>query len=118
MITHEQIEQFRQQLESQLAEIQARLEDDSAIKRENEQCDEADRASQEENQQMLLNRRQHDLAHVKSIRDALKRISEEDYGFCESCGDDISLQRLKARPESRYCIECQDLRERKQTHYA
>ncbi|GGB13147.1 TraR/DksA family transcriptional regulator [Agarivorans gilvus] len=119
MISDQQIETIRQQLSQQLSEIQQRLEqDDHLIKDKSELGDDVDRANQEESQQLQLNRRQHDLAHVKSIKDALRRIEDKDYGFCEACGEDISAARLNARPESRYCIDCQDYRERKNSQYA
>ncbi|WP_432455663.1 MULTISPECIES: TraR/DksA family transcriptional regulator [unclassified Agarivorans] len=119
MINDQQIETIRQQLSQKLEEIQLRLEQDNElIKDKSDLGDDVDRANQEESQQMQLNRRQHDLAQVKSIKDALRRIEEQDYGFCESCGEDINAARLNARPESRYCIDCQDYRERKSSQYA
>jgi DnaK suppressor protein len=119
MISDQQIETIRLQLVEQLNETEQRLEQDSQLFKDKEDSgDDVDRANQEESQQLQLNRRQHDLAHVKSIKDALRRIEEQDYGFCEGCGEDISIARLNARPESRYCIDCQDYRERKNSQYA
>ncbi|RKF13203.1 molecular chaperone DnaK [Alginatibacterium sediminis] len=113
MINEQEINVFKQKLLDELNNVTQRLEDHEAVKRDaTETGDEVDRANQEESQQLLLNRRQHDLKLMKSLKDALRRIDSDDFGFCESCGDDISMPRLNARPESRYCIDCQDVRER------
>lgn len=45
---------------------------------------------------------------LNQIDDALKRIEEGTYGDCETCGEKISLQRLKALPFARLCIKCQE----------
>lgn len=52
----------------------------------------------------LANAHQRELVQ---IRDALDRINRGVYGVCESCGDDISLQRLRHLPLARLCIDCQ-----------
>ncbi len=44
--------------------------------------------------------------HLVEIDSAIKRLDEETYGFCESCGRPISEGRLQARPAARTCIEC------------
>lgn len=46
-------------------------------------------------------------------RAALRRITDDDYGECQACGEEIGFARLRARPESLYCIECQSARERR-----
>jgi RNA polymerase-binding transcription factor DksA len=45
------------------------------------------------------------------IQEAMQRKSEGRYGICESCGRPISKERLKARPEAVFCIDCQRARE-------
>jgi DnaK suppressor protein len=47
-----------------------------------------------------------------SIKEALNRIEEGTYGVCESCGQDIPVARLRARPHSRLCIECKQEQEK------
>ena len=82
----------------------------------NEMADEIDRASVEEARRLELNRIEHDKLHLRKLKGALKRINEGDFGYCESCGDEISLKRLQARPESRFCVECQSTKEFNDTH--
>ena len=43
---------------------------------------------------------------IKKIDDAMKRIDEGTFGLCERCGEDITIERLNARPVTTYCIEC------------
>jgi DnaK suppressor protein len=45
------------------------------------------------------------------INEALRRIQENTYGKCASCGKGISTQRLMAVPHARYCIECKEREE-------
>ena len=59
---------------------------------------------------------EHDKLHLRKLKGALRRINEGDFGYCESCGDEISLKRLQARPESRFCVECQSTKEFNDTH--
>ncbi|MCR9094224.1 MAG: TraR/DksA C4-type zinc finger protein [bacterium] len=51
-------------------------------------------------------------ARRQAVRAALARIGEEEFGECRACGEDIGLARLRARPESHTCIDCQTARER------
>ncbi|GAA4070748.1 TraR/DksA family transcriptional regulator [Amphibacillus indicireducens] len=46
----------------------------------------------------------HEVAELKMINHALERIQNDQYGRCETCGEEIDLERLKARPESNHCI--------------
>ena len=43
---------------------------------------------------------------MRKIEQALQDIEDGTYGICEQCGEDIAIKRLKARPVTRYCIEC------------
>lgn len=49
---------------------------------------------------------------IRQIDEALKKIDSEDYGFCDQCGDEISVARLQARPESPLCLACQEKKEK------
>ena len=43
---------------------------------------------------------------IKKIDQALDRIEEGTFGFCDRCGEEIGAERLKARPVTIYCIHC------------
>jgi DnaK suppressor protein len=50
---------------------------------------------------------------VQLLRQALARIEDGSYGYCEECGQAIGASRLLARPEARLCIACQTRAERR-----
>jgi DnaK suppressor protein len=68
--------------------------------------DPADRASAEAERNFLLRIRERERKLIAKIREALERIENGTFGICEECGDDIDLERLKARPVTTLCIEC------------
>ena len=45
------------------------------------------------------------------IDEALLRIDDDEYGFCQNCEKDINPKRLAALPSARYCLDCQELQE-------
>lgn len=68
--------------------------------------DPTDRASLESDRNFLLLIRGRERKLLQKIREALQRIEDGTYGICEMCGDDIGVERLKARPVTTLCIEC------------
>ena len=45
------------------------------------------------------------------IEESLQDLDKGDYGYCESCGTDIGIRRLEARPTATLCIDCKTLAE-------
>ena len=76
--------------------------------------DPADRASQEEEFSLELRTRDRERKLIKKIEKTLGRIDEADYGFCDSCGVEIGIRRLEARPTATLCIDCKTLAEIKE----
>lgn len=76
--------------------------------------DPADRASQEEEFSLELRTRDRERKLIKKINQTLGRIEEDDYGFCDSCGVEIGIRRLEARPTATLCIDCKTLAEIKE----
>ena len=70
-----------------------------------------DRASQESEFAMELRARDRERKLLKKIAESLDLIDEEEYGYCESCGVDIGVRRLEARPTATLCIDCKTLDE-------
>jgi RNA polymerase-binding transcription factor len=62
-------------------------------------------------QKMLEANRQAQLARLGLVRSALLRYEDDEYGDCPGCGESVGYARLKARPESVFCIACQTSRE-------
>lgn len=76
--------------------------------------DPADRASQEEEFSLELRTRDRERKLIKKINQTLGRIEEDDYGYCDSCGIEIGIRRLEARPTATLCIDCKTLAEIKE----
>lgn len=70
-----------------------------------------DRATQESEFSLELRTRDRERKLIKKIDEALKAIESDDYGFCESCGIEIGIRRLEARPTATQCIDCKTLDE-------
>jgi len=68
--------------------------------------DPTDRASLESERNFMLRIRDRENKLIKKIKKALDRMETSTFGICESCGDDISIERLKARPVTTQCIDC------------
>lgn len=73
-----------------------------------------DRATQEEGFAIELRTRDRELKLIRKIDESLKKIDSGDYGYCESCGVDIGLRRLEARPTASKCIDCKTLDEQRE----
>ena len=73
--------------------------------------DPADRAALEADRNFMLRIRDREAKLIKKIKAALERIENDTYGICESCGEDITLKRLKARPVTTQCIDCKSKEE-------
>lgn len=65
-----------------------------------------DQASMETDRDFLIRIRDRERNLILKAREALARINDGSYGHCESCGEEISLARLEARPEATLCIDC------------
>ena len=73
--------------------------------------DPTDRAALEADRNFMLRIRDREHKLIKKINKALERIENGTFGICESCGEDISIARLKARPVTSQCIECKSKEE-------
>src|SRR3569833_773487 len=69
------------------------------------------RASQESDFTLELRARDRERKLIKKIDEALARLDAGEYGECESCGVEIGIRRLEARPTATLCIECKTLDE-------
>ena len=79
-------------------------------------ADMADRASQEEEFSIELRTRDRERKLIRKIDLSLFDLKEGSYGYCESCGVEIGLRRLEARPTAKLCIDCKTLSEMKEKH--
>jgi len=70
-----------------------------------------DRATQESEFSLELRTRDRERKLIKKIDEALKEIESGNYGYCETCGIEIGIRRLEARPTATLCIDCKTLDE-------
>jgi len=80
--------------------------------------DEVDVATEESHQTLSLRLRDRESMLLNKIEKTLKRIDDDDFGYCEECGNDIGLKRLSARPVATLCIGCKEEQEKVEKGYA
>jgi len=109
----DQVAHFRSILENWKAELMEEvdrtvhhMQDDAA-----NFPDPNDRATQEEEFTLELRTRDRERKLVKKIKQSIEDLDKGDYGYCESCGTDIGIRRLEARPTANLCIDCKTLAE-------
>lgn len=81
-------------------------------------ADPNDRASQESDIALELRNRDRERKLIKKIDEALGRLANGEYGYCDSCGVEIGLKRLEARPTATLCIDCKTLEEMRERQVA
>lgn len=81
-------------------------------------ADPNDRASQESDMTLELRNRDRERKLIKKIDEIIGKIDSGDYGYCESCGIEIGLKRLEARPTATLCIDCKTLDEMRERQIA
>ena len=110
-----QLKKFRALLEEKRDEIvkraQQTLDEDMALDA-NDLPDEMDLASSEYLQSFTFRLRGREKVFLEKIAKALRKIDDGTFGECEECGEEISIKRLEARPETTLCIRCKEDQER------
>jgi DnaK suppressor protein len=105
--------QWRQELMEEVDRTVHHMQDEAA-----NFPDPADRATQEEEFSIELRTRDRERKLIRKIDQTIDRINDRDYGFCDTCGIEIGLRRLEARPTATQCVDCKTLDEirEKQLH--
>ena len=70
-----------------------------------------DRATQESEFSLELRTRDRERKLIKKIDEALANLDANEYGYCDTCGVEIGIRRLEARPTATQCIDCKQLDE-------
>jgi len=102
----EQLAAWKQQLMEEVDRTVGHMKDDAT-----NFPDPNDRATQEEEFSLELRTRDRERKLIKKINEAQKRIDDDEYGYCESCGIEIGVARLEARLTAELCIDCKTLEE-------
>lgn len=118
-MTPEHLEFFKQRLLQMKQELIANATATSQHLQEQEATpDPADRATLEEEYALELRTRDRERKLLQKIDQAVARIDNGEYGYCEDTGEPIGLQRLMARPTATLSLEAQERRERMKKQYA
>jgi DnaK suppressor protein len=73
--------------------------------------DESDRATHEEEFTLELRTRERERKLLSKINESVEDLKSDDYGYCASCGIEIGIRRLEARPTATRCIDCKTIEE-------
>ncbi len=113
MLSAKKLQQFKETLEARILECERVLANAEQETRANSarQADSADQAAAEYERQTLAHKADVARQTIMRLTDALKRISQGNFGECAQCGGEIELKRLEAVPWARYCLKCQEARE-------
>lgn len=109
------LDTFKKKLEERqqtLRKAVSRTEEDGRIADQEAAQDIADRAANSYTKEFLFSQSNNDRVLLNMVESALQRIREGTFGECVSCGNEINLKRLEAVPWTRYCIECQEKKEK------
>lgn len=114
MLSASQRERFKQVLETRIAELEHALATAKEAARQGtaKHADPADQAASEYERQSLVHQAATARQMLKNLTQALERMRQGIFGECAECGGDIELKRLEAIPWARYCVRCQEERER------
>ncbi|MFM2482151.1 RNA polymerase-binding protein DksA [Celerinatantimonas sp. YJH-8] len=107
------LDAWRRQLHQEVDRTVTHMKDEAA-----NFPDPVDRAAQEEEFSLELRTRDRERKLIKKIEKTLQKIDDDDFGFCESCGVEIGIRRLEARPTADLCIDCKTLAEIKEKQMA
>ncbi len=112
----EKLKKFKRIFEAQRNSL---LFNDKVVREDFSVCvddryDEIDQATTDIEQSMRMRLRNRETLYIKKVEEALKRIEEGTFGECDSCGEDIELRRLEARPTATLCVACKEEEERKE----
>ena len=83
-----------------------------------DRMDDVDQASADMEQALRLRLRNRENLLVKKVDEAIARIDAGTFGECESCGEDIEIRRLEARPTATLCIACKEEAEQREMNTA
>jgi DnaK suppressor protein len=116
-LTDEQLAQLRAVLEQRRDELESTplipADGIRALAVQDVETSPVDQATAQLLNDLALEAAGHHAARLASVRHALAKFDEGQYGECEECGNPIGFSRLQARPEATLCIACQTAREKR-----
>jgi DnaK suppressor protein len=107
------LEEMKRELSQDIDRTVHTMQDEATIF-----ADPNDRASQESDMALELRNRDRERKLIKKIEETIAKIDAGEYGYCDSCGVEIGLKRLEARPTATLCIDCKTLDELRERQVA
>jgi len=107
------LDQLKSELSEEIDRTVHTMQDEATVF-----ADPNDRASQESDMALELRNRDRERKLIKKIDETIARIDANEYGYCDSCGVEIGLKRLEARPTATLCIDCKTLDELRERQVA
>jgi len=101
---------YREVLEARLTELQARLQEIDEALDSHQSKDWEELATEREGDEVLEQMGSSGRVEITKIKAALDRVEEGEFGYCVSCGDEISAERLDVVPHTPFCRNCADKR--------
>ncbi|SEQ10438.1 transcriptional regulator, TraR/DksA family [Amphritea atlantica] len=108
---HEALIKLKQELSEEIASLEQSAR---PVQLDQQAVGRVSRGDAMQQQSMALANLEQCRQRMQEVMHAEQRFSEAEYGYCEHCDSVISLPRLLARPESRFCLSCQSAVERTQ----
>jgi len=112
-MNEKQLKHFKELLNSRLDELLGQA--DATVNKMTDSKesfpDPTDRASMEAERNFTLRIRDRERKLIGKIKEALERVEDGTFGLCESCGQEIGIKRLEARPVTTLCIDCKTKQE-------
>jgi len=112
----DKIKQFKKVFTNILALNSWNEGDDDNLWKDTASGDELDQVMKERDQELSLKLKGRQSFYLKKIAHGLKKIEDGTFGTCEECDNDISHQRLMARPTATLCIHCKEDQEMNEKH--
>jgi len=116
-LTKKQLDAFEKQLTDWKNELEVGQSENVHAMAEQEQTsfpDPTDQASMETDRNFDLRIKDRERKLIKKINQTILRLQDGDFGECDSCGGNISIKRLQARPVTTLCIECKTAQEQEE----
>jgi DnaK suppressor protein len=110
-LTTEKIGEFRRMLHEKETEVRGRLSAVHAaevVQRPEEPLDFGDWCQKNHDEWLFLNQNRLEIALLRDVQRALRRVEAGTFGICPECNQAISPKRLEAVPWAKFCVACQE----------
>lgn len=110
---------FKEVLTNQALELHDLIKQHTQVAtQKNEFVDAIDQASVETERNMGAVNKERDTRKLKSVKDAISRFKDDDFGYCIDCGIEIGVKRLLINPALPRCVDCAEIKEKTAHQYA